>query len=400
MKFRAAHATHHQWEMACDLVLSQLEGLRLQDGYVPDGSLAFLYVTENLAQFADQIIENFRQRTGIDDWVGAVGMGVCGTGAEYFNEPAISVMVTNLPVHQYQVFSGRRRAPKKDEKTSTGEDLSHSAIVHADPATTDIQDLLKDLALRTQSGMLSGGITSSQSQWGQFANEAMSGGVSGVVLSSAIQTMSRITQGCSPLGKAHEIQSAEGHYLRRFDNGMALDVLLADIGVDAAQRASKDGDEILRAISESRLQKGLLIGVATKDEGASASPFGFGDYVVRHIVGIDPLNRILAIADHVQSGDKAVFCTRDASAARKDLIRICTELRSEAEEANLEIQGALYYSCVARGANTFGETGAELSIIEHNLGNVPLTGFYANGEIGRNKLYGYTGVLTVFVTPR
>jgi len=27
---------------------------------------------------------------------------------------------------------------------------------------------------------------------------------------------------------------------------------------------------------------------------------------------------------------------------------------------------------------------------------VPLTGFYANGEIGRHRLYGYTGVLTLF----
>ena len=30
------------------------------------------------------------------------------------------------------------------------------------------------------------------------------------------------------------------------------------------------------------------------------------------------------------------------------------------------------------------------------LGDVPLVGFFAGGEIARNHLYGYTGVLTVF----
>lgn len=31
------------------------------------------------------------------------------------------------------------------------------------------------------------------------------------------------------------------------------------------------------------------------------------------------------------------------------------------------------------------------------LGDIPIAGFYANGEIAGVQLYGYTGVLTVFV---
>jgi small ligand-binding sensory domain FIST len=382
--------------MACELALSQVDGLRQQTGFIPNATLGFVYLTEPLAGHGDEVLEMLKERTGVDDWVGAVGMGVCASGAEYFNEPAISIMLTDLPVNQYQIFSGRRRAPKLDERTSTGEQLSYTAVVHADPATGDIQELINDMANRTQTGLLFGGITSGQASVGQFAAEAVNGGISGAVFSSGIKVLTKITQGCSPLGKEHTVASAEGHYLRRFESGPALDVLLKDLGVEEQQRTSRNGDEILKSISESRLQKGLLIGVAPKDTDTK-SAFGFGDYVVRHIVGIDPLNRIIAVADHMHVGDKAVFCTRDAQAARKDLIRICTELRSEAEEEGLEIQGALYFSCVARGENTFGEQGAELGIIQHNLGDVPLTGFYANGEIGRNKLYGYTGVLTIFV---
>jgi small ligand-binding sensory domain FIST len=59
-------------------------------------------------------------------------------------------------------------------------------------------------------------------------------------------------------------------------------------------------------------------------------------------------------------------------------------------------RGALYFSCVARGEHMFGSRGAELELIKQALGEVPLVGFFCNGEISRDRLYGYTGVLTVF----
>ena len=61
------------------------------------------------------------------------------------------------------------------------------------------------------------------------------------------------------------------------------------------------------------------------------------------------------------------------------------------------IAGALYISCAGRGGPHFGAPGAELQLVRHALGDVPLVGFFAGGEIARHHLYGYTGVLTVFV---
>ena len=37
-----------------------------------------------------------------------------------------------------------------------------------------------------------------------------------------------------------------------------------------------------------------------------------------------------------------------------------------------------------------------MQIVQHALGEVPVVGFYAAGEIAGPQLYGYTGVLTVF----
>jgi small ligand-binding sensory domain FIST len=52
---------------------------------------------------------------------------------------------------------------------------------------------------------------------------------------------------------------------------------------------------------------------------------------------------------------------------------------------------------VARGGALFGAAGEELETIRHHLGDVPLVGMYGSGEIARDRIYGYTGVLSLFV---
>lgn len=44
----------------------------------------------------------------------------------------------------------------------------------------------------------------------------------------------------------------------------------------------------------------------------------------------------------------------------------------------------------------FGENSEELKSIQQELGEFSPVGFFANGEISHNRLYGYTGVLTLF----
>jgi small ligand-binding sensory domain FIST len=132
------------------------------------------------------------------------------------------------------------------------------------------------------------------------------------------------------------------------------------------------------------------------------------------------LRQGVAVAENLEPGMLLTFCRRDVQAARADLVRVCAEIREELEPETLSIEaihalsdnplptlpaagpriaGAVYVSCTGRGGPHFGGPSAELQIIRHALGDVPLVGFFAAGEIARNQLYGYTGVLTVFTTP-
>ncbi|OYU98198.1 MAG: hypothetical protein CFE45_17400 [Burkholderiales bacterium PBB5] len=121
---------------------------------------------------------------------------------------------------------------------------------------------------------------------------------------------------------------------------------------------------------------------------------------MRNLIGIDPTRQGVAVAEVVAIGQQLAFCRRDVDAARRDLVRICAELREELDGDGSgparQVAGAVYVSCVGRGGPHFGAPSAELQIVQHALGEVPLVGFFAGGEIARHHLVGYTGVLTVF----
>ena len=118
-----------------------------------------------------------------------------------------------------------------------------------------------------------------------------------------------------------------------------------------------------------------------------------GDYLVRNLVGIDPERGLIAIGDVISPGDEIQFAKRDAQTAREDLRHMISNLKRRLPGIP---RGALYHSCLGRGRNQFGEDSGEMRLVQEALGDVPLVGFYANGEISHNRLYGYTGVLTLF----
>lgn len=393
--FRHGHATHPNWRQATELVMAQLGAGTRDVAAADEPQLGLVYVTERFAERLGDIATLLRERFPSVQWAGASGHGVCAAGIEYMREPALAAMICELPAGSWTLFSEPGELPGGARAADAPP--AWTALVHAAPASAQLAEEIAGLATRVDTGFLFGGLIGGSDPHGpQLAGRMVQGGLSGVGFGEPVRLLSRITQGCAPLAREHVISECSLHYIHRLDDQPALDVLLEDLGVPAEVRESRDGDEILRALPLERLSRGLMIGLAPA--GGERS-IGFGDYAVVNVLGIDPQHRLLAVAATPHQGERAVFCTRDRQAARADLIRICTELREEVESASLQMLGAHYVSCVARGEHLFGAPGAETGIIAHNLGNVPLVGFFANGEIARDRIYGYTGVLTLFVAP-
>jgi len=355
--FRVAHARGENWRECVSDCAARLG--------TPGGGLGFVYFTDRLAPHAAPIVESLREKTGVRDWIGTVGMGIIASGTEYVDEPALAAMVADLSADQYQVFSGRARL--------TASAPAHFGVIHADPGTPDVAELIADMSSKVASGFLVGGLSSSRARAVQIANDVISGGLSGAVLAASVGVSTRLTQGCAPLPGRYRVTECEANVIRTLDGRPALEVMMEAIGEVHTGK--------LRQAVQS-IHVGLP--VAGSDRG---------DYLVRNLVGIDTDGGLIAIGDVVEPGAGLMFCKRDAESARRDLRRILGELR---EEAPAGVRGALYYSCIGRGEHMFGSRGAELGLVKEALGELALVGFFCNGEISHDRLYGYTGVLTLF----
>ena len=429
--FPYAHATHPQWRMAAALVLAQLRAQMALPEYAKSPCLGLLYITDHYADEAEAILKHLSAELSSEviDWAGTVGVGVSANNVEYFDEPALSVMLCDLHPGQYRVFSGVAPLSTSGRPAVADRFEAHTALVHADGGTPELAELIAEMAERTRSGYVFGGLAASRHQTVQFslssagnldgqgaASGVFHGGLSGVAFGADVGLVSRVTQGAQPVDRERTVTASDGNLVLMLDDEPALDVLLRErvISLDKPEEAMPRLRATLVGLSPP-----LPAHDATAPAPRVRGQFGT-EVLVRHLIGLDPGRRGIAIADVAPVGTRLAFCERNAEAARADLVRVCAEVREELEPEELglslatmlssadadagphtarRIAGAVYVSCSGRGGPHFGSASAELQIVRRALGDVPLVGFFAGGEIAHHNLYGYTGVLTVFTMP-
>lgn len=380
LAFAAGHGGGANWREALASTLQRL-------GSVPAGAnLGLVYASDALLDDLDALVATLRQETGIAHWVGCVGMGVMGLSLpapsdtstagdadEYFAIPALSVLAMRLPEDSFRLIPAQ---PDAEAYFSAEDDdwlaVSRPALglVHADPHHQHLAELVGDLAERT--GYLVGGLSSSQGPMPVIADQIEVGVASGVLFASGLDMTTSLTQGCLPIGPARAVTKVHENLLIELEGEGALACLQQDLGSDKV--------EDLKAVANS-------LHAAFPVPGSDMA-----DYTVRNLTGIDLAQGLVGVAAMPDPGDKVMFCLRDTDAAREDLQRMLTDL---AARLGKPPKAGIYVSCLARGPNLF-EHREELSMIRKTLGDFPLAGFYANGEIANNRIYGYTGVLTLF----
>lgn len=368
--FKVAHVAADDWAHAAKGCVDNL-------GALPAGAnLGFLFVTDALADGVSSILTYVRQRTGITDWVGCVGMGVSAADTEYFDSPAAAVMVGALPPDSFRVFPALSQSAGEipvDCREWLARVSAPFGIVHGDPQHPATPDIIRELGEMT-SGFLIGGLCSSRTERHQIAGRLTGGGVSGILFSPAVEVATGLSQGCTPVASSHVISDCLDNVIIGLDGRRALDVLKEDVGELLAR-------DLSRAMG--------YIHAALPIEGSDV-----GDYLVRNLMGIDGVRGWIGIGAELRPGDRVGFVRRDPNSARADLNGMLKRLKARLPGPP---KGALYYSCVARGANMFGAAGVELALIRAALGEVPVLGFAAGGEVSNGRLYSYTGVIAVFL---
>jgi small ligand-binding sensory domain FIST len=371
-RFAAVSATGDPASLAAQCVAA----LPIVDG----ATLGILYTTEPAATVLPEITRALAAHTGIHSWVGGVGLGVCSAASEIFDEPAAVVMTAALPPQDFRIFAATGD-PGADLPRSHADWIEEAqpalALVHADPRCPDVQRAAVETAAAS-GAYLVGGLVSHRcpnpllAQTG--SDDGLGGnGVAGLMLAPGVSVATALTQGCMPIGPVRRIDEARDNVVMIIDGRPALAVFSEDIGPELTQDLRRVG--------------GLIFA------GLPVTGSDTGDYLVRNLVAIDAGRGWVVLGAEVAAGDRIVFCRRDPESARRDMCRMVRQLSGRLSGPP---KAGVYVSCVARGAALFGGPGVETGLIRETLGDFPLIGFFANGEISGDRLYGHTGVLTLF----
>jgi small ligand-binding sensory domain FIST len=205
--------------------------------------------------------------------------------------------------------------------------------------------------------------------------------LSGVLFSGHFHHTIGIAQACQPLGPIHTVTRAHKNLLLELDGRPAFDVF---------------SEVVRRPLLEDlrRAAAFVFVGLPIDPERQHIAR---GEYVIRNIVGFDPRQGVVAVADELRQGQKMVFTLRDGGGAREDLK---ATLETQAAAWHERQPGfALYFNCVGRGRGLYGLPDLDTAYIRQYLGDIPLIGFFTGCEIApihhQHSLHQYSGVLVL-----
>jgi small ligand-binding sensory domain FIST len=141
----------------------------------------------------------------------------------------------------------------------------------------------------------------------------------------------------------------------------------------------------------------LFLGVVMDPRRQSYGP---GDFLIRNILAADEESGCLAVGALIRENAVVQFHLRDADTSAEDLDSLLARHVRERGESEIRPAGALLFSCLGRGSHLYGRADHDTQAFRRRVGEVPLGGFFCNGEIGpvqgRTYLHGYTSAFGLF----
>lgn len=371
-------------DSVCSDVLEQL------DGATPD--LSFIFVSHHHRAAFHELAEHVQQRLKSKVLLGCAGESVAGGEVEIENEPAVSLWSAVLPDANLLPFHLEfERTPDgivssgwPPEFESSPDDV-RAVFLLGEPFSTAIDPIIERLAADLPGVPLIGGMASGGRGPGEnalfFNGEHVGFGAVGVLIQGGPQIESVVSQGCRPVGQNYIVTKAEDNLVQELGGKPAME-RLQEIFVDLTER------------DQELVQQGPHLGIVMNEYQET---FEMGDFLISNVVGVDKKSGAVAIGNRVRVGQTVRFHVRDAQTAHEELHALLTRCVDSSETAP---EAALLFSCNGRGTRLFPGANHDAGSIQKRLNTVPLTGFFAQGELGpvggKNYIHGYTASIAVF----
>ncbi len=388
VRFAAAISDATHLTTATDQVIDQLK-----QQLAGPADLLTVFVAGEHCDALSAIYHKLNQAFAPAAVIGVTAGGIIGPGRELEGETGISVLAARLPGAHIQPINYNADQWKSilasDQtlgKTIESRDQKLKAIIMlADPFSTPMLNLLPTMTRCWPGVPVVGGVASAGKKAGQnhllVNGRVLQTGAVGVAISGDIDVTPTISQGCRPIGQSFVITKSQRHIIYELGGRNAL---------VAIQDLAEQLDEYDRDLIQTR---GLMIGRVINEY---KDRFGRGDFLIRQLLAIDQDSGYIAVNDpQIRVGQTVQFHVHDQKTAIQDF-----KLLLDAQELHGPGAGALLFSCNGRGSNLFDEPNTDSKLVSQALGDIPLAGFFAAGEIGpvggENFLHGHTASLIVF----
>lgn len=349
-----------------------------------NASLGFLFVTQEWRLNLEDTLELIRLHAHVPQIVGCSGWGVIGVRSEVEQEPGFSLLLLALPEESFTVLNiTEDQFGQSNNGTEIWPDESDTAvagvrswIILANPYFGGIEDWLTSWNETHPGVHITGGLASSRSsETFLFRDSGLSSGpILLVGFKSNVVIKPLVSQGCRPIGDPSPITKAEENLVLEIGNVPAYQSLeSAFLSVPKEERAT--------------IRNNLFLGLAVSEY---IEDFKQGDFLIRNILGADPQVGALAVGAYPRVGQTVQFQLRDSKSAHSDLLEAGNRLAGNLTGA----LGILLFSCAGRGRGLFRSESHDARTLADVLGDLPLAGFFCNGEIGpvgpRTYLHGYS----------
>lgn len=360
----------------------------------PHVSLGLVFTSPRFFRHAAQVLEILRVHAQIPLLAGCSGTGLIVGDEEIEANAGLTLGLYSLPGVELKALHFTQA--QVEEATGLGywhvesgvkPEKTNGWLAFIDPFHLNVESWLRSwndayAPLPVLGGLASGNFNDQTTQVYLNGEVFEEGGVA-ISVGGDVRLASVISQGCTPIGETWTLTSVERNLIHTIANRRAYDVLADTVNSLSSEEQQK---------TRGNLFIGLVVNEYLDD-------FHRGDFLIRNLLGAEPLTGVLAVGAFPRAGQTIQFQRRDARAATEDMAELLA--RAKRLLAGATIYGGCLCCCNGRGKTLFGSLSHDAQLVQQRLGPVGLAGFFCNGEFGpvggKSFLHGYTASLALFV---
>ena len=385
-KFSNALITNANWsaevEKSCQTLIEDI---------VVSPDIVIVFVSPHFADEFQEIADAIQETLQPINMIGCVGDSIVSGDREIEGDPAITIWAAALPDTKIETsYLFLERVPDGGFISGTEElsleqitALAESAlIVLGEPFSFPPNLLLSQLAADYPELRVLGGVASGFQQPAKnlvlVNGTVYCEGAAGLLIDGRVKVHSVVSQGCRPIGDRSVITKVERN-------------LVLELGGKPAMQVLEEMFIRLPTSDKDLMSKGFFLGRVISEY---QDDYEMGDFLIRNVMGMDNERGAVVVNDYFQVGQTVQFQVRDEESASNEL----RQLLKKTEPAG--VKGGLIFTCNGRGTRLFAEPDHDAGVIKEAVGEIPVAGFFAQGEIGpvggENHIHGYTASVVLF----